>query len=670
MSYQVVTNFAGGLDARKFFLSLPAGTLTQLINGHITQGGEIEKRKEFYQIALPSGNGYTFGAQESDSGILVFGSVASSTTWSGGTLATLPSPFIYQQLVYPANGTHASGAYAMTGVLWSTLFGDSAFVIATFADSSVWCFYGGVVIPDFFQGGRSINFTSNATIAASLVAMINAANVGYVAAQVGSTAVFNVTSPAGSNYSVSDTLETVSGTLTNVLNNTAIPGTTGLQAQGSFQIMAGTPAYASQTLTNDGTQPADASTVTIGVQTYRWKTTPTQAYDVFRGASATAAMTNLYLAINASGVAGTNYFAGTLKNTQVTATNPTATTVVVTAIASGSGSNSIVTTQAGTSHGTWGAGTLAGGNASAITNVTAGSASLLNGGTQIDFVTDIATTAAAVATSINANSGIGYTASSNGGIVTILAAAVGTGDNGQQISVTTKGTVCIGNFQFVFSGTGFTVPSFTVNGVSIISGTPSYTSAQTLAQFMQSFVNNINALTAASGYLACFSNGICTVSQVTTTSSDIPLTASVTVTPTGSNTGVISYPSNTVVLSSVNVTELVMVVTGSALANYSTTFSLSSITPAIVTPSGGTAPYTYQWAITDSGGKSSSDIKPSTPIAASTIFKSATGAFKIAILDGQAISKSYLATCTVTDLLGNFSVSSPVSLIVSIPNPN
>lgn len=45
MSYQVIQNFQGGLDTRKFPLSLPPGTLTKCVNAHITQGGEIEKRK-------------------------------------------------------------------------------------------------------------------------------------------------------------------------------------------------------------------------------------------------------------------------------------------------------------------------------------------------------------------------------------------------------------------------------------------------------------------------------------------------------------------------------------------------------------------------------------------------------------------------------------------------
>lgn len=71
MGYQVITGFPGGLDYRKYKLSLPPGTLTELINAHITQGAEIEKRKAFGRLSLPSG---TFLSQETLNGITVFGS--------------------------------------------------------------------------------------------------------------------------------------------------------------------------------------------------------------------------------------------------------------------------------------------------------------------------------------------------------------------------------------------------------------------------------------------------------------------------------------------------------------------------------------------------------------------------------------------------------------------
>jgi len=64
--------------------------------------------------------------------------------------------------------------------------------------------------------------------------------------------------------------------------------------------------------------PADGATITVGLTgsglTYRFKDTLAAAYDVKRGASATDSMLALKKAINADGVSGTDYYAGTAQN--------------------------------------------------------------------------------------------------------------------------------------------------------------------------------------------------------------------------------------------------------------------------------------------------------------------------------------------------------------------
>ncbi len=121
-------------------------------------------------------------------------------------------------------------------------------------------------------------------------------------------------------------------------------------------------AAATGTLTNDGTAPADGSTVVIGGKTYTWQTTLTNVDGhVLIGGSNTAAMTNLFQAITLASGAGTNYALATTAHPSVTATNPTGTTVVCTALTEGLAGNAIATTQGGTSHGTWGDMTLTGG---------------------------------------------------------------------------------------------------------------------------------------------------------------------------------------------------------------------------------------------------------------------------------------------------------------------
>lgn len=85
-NYLVIEDFKGGEDTRRFTLSSPAGALRLARNVHVTPGGELEKRKAFTQIVesayddrvlrtLQSG---TFGLQKTSSGLVVFGSRAST----------------------------------------------------------------------------------------------------------------------------------------------------------------------------------------------------------------------------------------------------------------------------------------------------------------------------------------------------------------------------------------------------------------------------------------------------------------------------------------------------------------------------------------------------------------------------------------------------------------
>jgi hypothetical protein len=88
----------------------------------------------------------------------------------------------------------------------------------------------------------------------------------------------------------------------------------------------------------------DGKIVTIGSTVYRFKTVPTQTYDVFIGVSADATLTSLGHAINADGTAGVDYFTGTLAHPDVTSGTLSNHTITVTAKVEAIGGNSIVTT--------------------------------------------------------------------------------------------------------------------------------------------------------------------------------------------------------------------------------------------------------------------------------------------------------------------------------------
>jgi len=112
------------------------------------------------------------------------------------------------------------------------------------------------------------------------------------------------------------------------------------------------PVKATGTLTASSTGAANNDTVTIGYQTYTFKTSPANAYEVAVGDTVAASLANLADAINGD-------LEGTPKNVFVTATS-TSTTVVLTAIEAGTGANSVPTTETGTNL-AFGGATLSGG---------------------------------------------------------------------------------------------------------------------------------------------------------------------------------------------------------------------------------------------------------------------------------------------------------------------
>lgn len=135
-----------------------------------------------------------------------------------------------------------------------------------------------------------------------------------------------------------------------------------------------TGAFASGTITSDNTNPSNDDTITINDQTYRFEGTLAQANDVKIGADANTTLANLKAAINQSGVAGTNYFAGTVAPTDVSAgtLDTTAHTLIVTAKTIGTGPNAYVFTKSSTHLTVSGSGTLAGGVATVVREVLIG----------------------------------------------------------------------------------------------------------------------------------------------------------------------------------------------------------------------------------------------------------------------------------------------------------
>lgn len=115
-------------------------------------------------------------------------------------------------------------------------------------------------------------------------------------------------------------------------------------------LSAATGTAASGTLTTTGVF-ANNETVTVGPVTYTMVTALSNGgntpYEVLIGAAATNSLDNLRSAVNGLSGAGTTYGAGTLQHPSVKATTKTASTLLFVALATGTGGNSIATTETG-----------------------------------------------------------------------------------------------------------------------------------------------------------------------------------------------------------------------------------------------------------------------------------------------------------------------------------
>ncbi|MGN6451329.1 MAG: hypothetical protein ACTHLK_22595 [Brucella intermedia] len=124
-----VREFLGGLDRRRMYETTSGGILVEAIDGHITRGGEFEKRAAFVnRYQLPAG---TVGLAYTRTGLVVFGH---------GPAPTLPVGVRYQQLSPPVAGPQ------LIAVKSFDLFGGKIYAIGTFNDGMTYHFYDGVRI--------------------------------------------------------------------------------------------------------------------------------------------------------------------------------------------------------------------------------------------------------------------------------------------------------------------------------------------------------------------------------------------------------------------------------------------------------------------------------------------------------------------------------------------
>lgn len=171
----LIRNFKYGLDTRREVLSSQLGTLQTVQNGHINQGGEIERRYAFVKTTLPVG---TFGLESTEAGLVTFGSHNAFLSGITPALATdVPAGVTYQQLKHPAvtdGATYNASYHAMTAVLTSSCYKGVALVLARFSDNNVFLFYAGAIVRDSSDGLVFGGWASQAALIANIKARLTA----------------------------------------------------------------------------------------------------------------------------------------------------------------------------------------------------------------------------------------------------------------------------------------------------------------------------------------------------------------------------------------------------------------------------------------------------------------------------------------------------------------
>jgi hypothetical protein len=216
-----IRDFTGGLDTRKLAETTPGGVLIQALNGHITRGGEFEKRASFVSAyALPSG---TVGLARQRTGLVVFGS---------GDPPAMPAGVTYQQLQHP------DGVTALTRVPSFDLFAGLIYAVGEFADGSLYHFYDGLQVEDWFDGRARASFTIIAGTGSSTLDHIYVNGVDVLSAPVtwttdNSTTAQAVADAVNANLSVPEYVATANGDNVNL-----IAQDTGSQANGRAVVFA------------------------------------------------------------------------------------------------------------------------------------------------------------------------------------------------------------------------------------------------------------------------------------------------------------------------------------------------------------------------------------------------------------------------------------------------
>ncbi|QIG74317.1 6-phosphogluconate dehydrogenase protein [Rhizobium phage RHph_N65] len=205
-----IKEFTGGLDTRRMAETTAGGVLMKANNGHISRGGEFEKRAAFVpEFTLPAG---TVGMAAGATGIYVFG--------SGATPAGLPAGVSYQRL------QHSDGVTALTEILSYDLYASKIYAVGRFADGTIFHFYDGVRITSWYDGRARASFQVTGGVGTSTLTALTVNGVSIIGGTITwttsneNTAAL-IAASINSTVSVPDYTATAVGAQVNILAATA-----------------------------------------------------------------------------------------------------------------------------------------------------------------------------------------------------------------------------------------------------------------------------------------------------------------------------------------------------------------------------------------------------------------------------------------------------------------
>jgi len=135
--YVLVEDFRSGVDDRRSAVAAPPGTLTYLNNGHITRGGEIEKRKAFIPYLDFTGSAPIWGMA---GGLLSDYAPASNELWvygDGAEPAGIPAYVTWVPITDPTGSGRAVRRFRAVD-----FWGDLPLALVEYEDRTSELFYG------------------------------------------------------------------------------------------------------------------------------------------------------------------------------------------------------------------------------------------------------------------------------------------------------------------------------------------------------------------------------------------------------------------------------------------------------------------------------------------------------------------------------------------------